>query len=344
MKPMITPTQLRVMAAVSVMSCTLLFPTTLFAADKTIAELVDAVNGTPDETSREAGKLVKLRNHTKGFCTSGYFTPNPEILKTLAIPFFEQASIKTTARFSLGGTNPNISDKTSGRFMSLKIDGASESLNFVTTNSPVFFASDLDEFFAFQTKIKQGPEGKKWLVDNQPHAKAFFDYVSGLSPSPSFANSRYFGVNSFLFNPANSGASAGSDGQPTQIAGKWIFEPTAGVATLTDAQLASVGDDFLKEELLKRIRTEPARWDLYLQLADKGDNVDDPTVVWPDSRQRVLVGQVVINGERDDDAQVQACDKGIFNPLQLPNGIAASKDPILNARTPAYIESFIRRQ
>jgi catalase len=28
----------------------------------------------------------------------------------------------------------------------------------------------------------------------------------------------------------------------------------------------------------------------------------------------------------------------------LPKGITPSADPILNARTPAYIESFIRRQ
>lgn len=32
---------------------------TLIAAEKTIPELVDAVNGTPDAASREAGKKVK---------------------------------------------------------------------------------------------------------------------------------------------------------------------------------------------------------------------------------------------------------------------------------------------
>jgi len=67
-------------------------------------------------------------------------------------------------------------------------------------------------------------------------------------------------------------------------------------------------------------------------------------VIWPETRKRLLVGQVVINGDRDSDPQVQQCDKGIFNPLLLPKGIAPSADPILNARTAAYVESFIRRQ
>ncbi|MEL4242713.1 catalase family peroxidase [Shewanella xiamenensis] len=304
------------------------------AAERTIPELVDAVNGTPDAASREAGKKVKLRNHTKGFCTSGYFAPNPQLHDSFNIPFFNQNPIKVTARFSLGGTNPQISDKTPGRFMSLKIDGDKENLNFVTTNVPVFFASNLDDFFTFQTKVKQGAEGKQWLIDNKPDAKAFFDYVKQLPPSPSFANSRYFGVNSFLF----------TDKQNNSVAGKWIFEPVAGTAALSASELANLGDDFLKAELLQRINTQPAQWNLYIQLAESGDDINNPTVIWPETRKRLLVGQVVINGDRDSDSQVQQCDKGIFNPLLLPKGIAPSADPILNARTAAYVESFIRRQ
>lgn len=223
--------------------------------------------------------------------------------------------------------------------MSLKIDGDKENLNFVTTNVPVFFASNLEDFFTFQTKVKQGAEGKQWLIDNQPSAKAFFNYVKQLPPSPSFANSRYYGVNSFLFSTQKGGAQQGET-----VAGKWIFEPVAGTAALSASELANLGDDFLEAELLDRIKTQPAQWNLYIQLAETGDEINDPTVIWPETRQRLLVGQVVINGERDSDPQVQQCDKGIFNPLLLPKGIAASADPILNARTAAYVESFIRRQ
>ncbi|GIU47061.1 catalase-related peroxidase [Shewanella sairae] len=310
-----------------------LLPTSIFAAEKSISELVDAVNGTPDAASREAGKKIKLRNHAKGFCTSGTFTPAANIENQFNIPFFEQQEISVTARFSLGGTNPHASDKGAGRFMSLKIDGDKESLNFVTTNAQLFFASNLEDFFTFQTKVKQGAEGKQWLIDNKPDAKAFFEYVSQMPKSSSFANSRYFGVNSFLFDkPDNS-----------QIAGRWIFEPAAGQTALTQAELATRSDDFLQQELLNRIETAPAVWNLYVKLADSDDVVVDPTILWPESRQRILVGQIIIDGKRDNESNVQQCDKSIFNPVLLPEGIEPSADPILNARTPAYIKSFIRR-
>ncbi|NRD71927.1 catalase family peroxidase [Shewanella sp. VB17] len=306
----------------------------VLAIDRTSAELVDAVNGTPDTVSRDAGKKIKLRNHAKGFCTSGTFIPNPKLQHTLTIPFFKQDEIPVVARFSLGGTNPHASDRGAGRFMSLKIDGHKESLNFVTTNSPVFFASNLEEFFNFQTKVKQGAEGKKWLMDNQPNAKTFFNYINTLPPSVSFANSRYFGVNSFLFS-ANNGQI---------MPGRWSFEPVDGEIYLSQAKLDSLPNDFLKTELLTRIKQKPAEWDLYIQLAQPSDEINDPTVLWPESRQRLLVGQVRIDGKRDNETATIQCDRGIFNPVLLPKGIAPSADPILNARTPAYIESFIRRQ
>jgi len=131
-----TPFKLTLLAKACLITGLALTSQTLVAAEKTIPELVDAVNGTPDAASREAGKKVKLRNHTKGFCTSGSFKPDPQLQQTLAIPFFNQDAIKVTARFSLGGTNPQISDKTAGRFMSLKIDGDKENLNFVPLTSP----------------------------------------------------------------------------------------------------------------------------------------------------------------------------------------------------------------
>ncbi|MCW3173265.1 catalase family peroxidase [Shewanella subflava] len=303
------------------------------ATEKTISDLVDAVNGTPDDISRDAGKKVKLRNHANGFCTSGVFKPNPQVTETLAIPFFTQSNIDVVARFSLGGTNPQSSDKTAGRFMSLKLNGETESLHFVTSNAEVFFASNLDDFFTFQTKVKQGNEGKQWLIDNKPDAKAFFEYIKKLPPTSSYADNRYFGVNSFMFTSNN--------GEP--VAGRWIFEPVDGVIAASAAELAQKPDHFLQQELTNRIATTPATWDLYVQLAEKQDKVNDPTIVWPTSRQRLLIGQVIINGQHDDAKATIECDKGIFNPLQLPKGISASADPILNARSAAYIESFIRR-
>lgn len=317
----------------SILCSSFILAPNLFATEKSIAELVDAVNGTFDKQSREAGKKVKLRNHAKGFCTSGAFVPAPSITSKLAVPFFSEAEMSLTARFSLAGTNPNASDKGAGRFMSLNINGESEHLHFVTSNARLFFASNLADFYTFQTKVKQGAAGKQWLIDHKPEAKAFFEYVSTLKPSKSFANSQYFGVNTFLFNTKNS----------DQVAGRWIFEPVDGERFLTEEALSNLSDDFLQNELLTRIKSKPVTWNVYLKLANSNDPVNNPAVLWPEDRKQLLVGQVIIDGRNDSEAATQTCDSGIFNPVILPQGIAPSADPILNARPRAYVESLIRR-
>lgn len=171
------------------------------------------------------------------------------------------------------------------------------------------------------------------MIDHKPEAKAFFEYVSTLKPSKSFANSQYFGVNTFLFNTKNS----------DQVAGRWIFEPVDGERFLTEEALSNLSDDFLQNELLTRIKSKPVTWNVYLKLANSNDPVNNPTVLWPEDRKQLLVGQVIIDGRNDSEAATQTCDSGIFNPVILPQGIAPSADPILNARPRAYVESLIRR-
>lgn len=75
------PNSLTLLVKASIIAGFTLISPILSAAEKTIPELVDAVNGTPDAASRAAGKAVKLRNHAKGFCTSGTFKPDPQLQK-----------------------------------------------------------------------------------------------------------------------------------------------------------------------------------------------------------------------------------------------------------------------
>lgn len=304
--------------------------TFLLASEKTISQLVDAVNGTFDEKSREAGKKAKLRNHAKGFCTSGSFVPNMAIKNDFNIPILGLAKMDVIARFSLGGGNPHQSDKTSGRFMSLTITGNNESIGFVTTNVPFFFAKNMEDFYSFQVKIKQGAKGKQWLMENHAEGKAFLTYVGKMKATSSYANNIYYGVNSFLFDTK----------EGTKVAGRWIFEP---VQTETMGNKAPLSDNFLEKELINRIKKQPIKWNLYIQLAQKNDDILNPAISWPDSREKVLLGQLTIDGLSDNKEEVSQCANNIFNPTLLPKGVSISDDPILKVRTPAYIESLIRR-
>jgi catalase len=78
-----------------------------------------------------------------------------------------------------------------------------------------------------------------------------------------------------------------------------------------------------------------------VSLAADGDPLDDPTVAWPDDRERVDVGRVEITGlasdrERDGDVLV-------FDPTRVIDGIGLSDDKILHFRHAAYAESVRRR-
>ncbi len=80
---------------------------------------------------------------------------------------------------------------------------------------------------------------------------------------------------------------------------------------------------------------------LTVQLAKKGDSTTDPTSVWPDERPQVDLGEITLTGPVANEAQVQKTT--MFNPLTLPEGIAASEDPVLLARPGAYAVSFGQR-
>ncbi|HEY7533289.1 MAG TPA: catalase, partial [Nitrospiraceae bacterium] len=76
------------------------------------------------------------------------------------------------------------------------------------------------------------------------------------------------------------------------------------------------------------------------QVAESGDKVDDPTIVWPDSRKKIELGTITITKAVADS---QAAEKKLlFVPGALVPGIEAA-DPMIAARSAAYIVSLSRR-
>ena len=75
-----------------------------------------------------------------------------------------------------------------------------------------------------------------------------------------------------------------------------------------------------------------------MQLADKSDQLTDPTKVWPDGRKEVSVGRLVIDGVALGVGG--SCELVTFNPLVLPKGIKPSQDPVLLARATPHVISL----
>jgi catalase len=85
------------------------FAETARAADPTTpVELVDALNGV-------FGKHAGTRSgHAKGFCLTGEFTPAPDAATLSKAPHFAKP-VPITARFSMGGGNPQAPDNAKER-------------------------------------------------------------------------------------------------------------------------------------------------------------------------------------------------------------------------------------
>ncbi|MDP1652939.1 MAG: catalase [Rhodocyclaceae bacterium] len=72
-----------------------------------------------------------------------------------------------------------------------------------------------------------------------------------------------------------------------------------------------------------------------------GDPEDDPTLAWPEGRKEIKVGTLSITSVMSQKGA--ACEPINYDPLVMAAGIAPTKDPVLQFRSPAYAVSFAKR-
>ena len=82
-------------------------------------------------------------------------------------------------------------------------------------------------------------------------------------------------------------------------------------------------------------------WRLVLSIGEPGDPTNDATKPWPQSRRAIDASTITITAVQTEEPG-NARDIN-FDPLVLPDGITASDDPILAARSAVYARSFTRR-
>jgi catalase len=96
----------------------------------------------------------------------------------------------------------------------------------------------------------------------------------------------------------------------------------------------------LFDELEGRLRTGPVAF--RLELAQEGDPIDDPSAMWPDGRERVVVGRLelvrpITEAEIGDPVMMH-------DPTAVTDGIELSPDDqIIAARRGAYVVSVAER-
>ncbi len=291
-----------------------------------------------DAFETNAGKFPGYRkNHAKGICIAGRFESSGQAASLSRASVFAPGTVPVIGRLAIGGSNPHAPDAdVPVRSMALlfQLPGGEQwrtgmnSFPVLPVATPEAFYEQVLASRPDPATGKPDPAKMQAFFAAHPESTAFRQWAQTAKPSNSFANVAYNGVNAFRLLDAAGNAHFV----------RWSVQPETPFEPMGDA-----GNDpeFLSHDLQQRLSKGPLRWHLILTLANPGDPTDDATRQWPAGRQQVDAGTLVV--ESAEPQANGACRDINYDPLVLPNGIQASDDPILAARSAAYAVSYNRR-
>ncbi len=304
----------------------------LLALSQEVLDTFDKANGGIHAGFRPA--------HAKGILLTGTFTPSSESARLTRAPHLQRPSVPVTVRFSDFAGIPAVADNgpnSSPRGCAIRFHLAEHVHTDIVAHSVDSFpVRTAEEFLAFlNAVIATGPAA--------PHPNALEQFLGGHPaalnfvqiPKPiptSFATESYFAVSAFRFDN-NSGGSR---------YGRYRILPAAGNKYLDDASAAAQNQDFLFDEIRDRVQRGAIGFRLAVQLADAGDQVDDATVRWPETRELITLGEFSLTEIVPNNAGMQ--QQIIFDPIPRVDGITASDDPLFEPRANIYLMSGRRRR
>jgi catalase len=271
--------------------------------------------------------------HAKGTWCRGSFTATPGAAELCRAAHLRGEPVPVLARLSNGGGNPRVPDyapDVRGLAVGFELPDGSRT-DLVSQSVPKFFSSTPEEFLDFiraNTGRSAAWKLPRFLATHPRALRHLPENAKALRPVASFAETRFFGVHAFRWLDA--------DGAATCVRCEW--RPGAGQRWLGGGEAKKLGRDYLHDGLAGSL---PARWTLDVQIAEPGDDVDDPSSHWPSERRRLDAGtleldRVIEDPERDGEIVV-------FDPVRITDGIELTADPVLAYRPAAYSESATRR-
>jgi len=278
------------------------------------------------------------RNHAKGVCFQGEFSANGQASTLSRAALFAPGVTPVVGRFAIAGGNPNAPD--------YAVPVRSMALAFYQKNGeqwrtgmnamPFFPVQSVQGFYDLQTATlpdaktgKPDPARIQDFVRQHPEIKPFFAWAKQSVPSSSWTRDQFNSLNAFHF----------IDAQGRSHLVRWSMVPHADYQPMNENERGDT--DFLKHDLQQRLAQGPQKWDLIITVAGPRDKSNDASIDWPADRQKVNAGTLTLTKTMPQ--QQGACNDINYDPLILPQGITASDDPLLNARSSAYAKSYNAR-
>ena len=276
--------------------------------------------------------------HAKGIVLEGTFTPDPQASTLTIARHLQKESSDIVVRFSNFTPLLDIADnlkEANARGFAIKFIGPyGFTTDIVAHSYNGFPVKTTDEFRDFLMALAaSGPDAPKpteveKYLESHPATKAFA--INQKNPA-SYVTLNYFAANTFKFTNASR----------TSTYIRYQFIPQEGEQLLTDEEMAAMSPSYLMDDIRARIAVKPVRINMFAQLAGQNDVIDDPSVAWPDTREKILLGVLEINKISSNSPEQ---DKAlVFIPNNLPAGIETA-DPMLDFRSKAYPISLNGRQ
>jgi catalase len=278
------------------------------------------------------------RNHAKGLAATGTFASSGAGATVSKAAVFAAGRVPVIARFSLSGGLPDQPDKTDtvrGLALAFLLPNGQQ-WRTAMVNLPVFTDSTPEGFYErllaskpLPATGKADPQRMAAFLARHPETAAAMKIIKQSPPSSGFADSTFHGLNAFHFTNANG----------TTVPVRWAVVPSHAGQPAIPA--ASASGNFLFDDLIATVARGPVTWRLMLTVGAPDDPTNDATKPWPDSRPTIDAGTITIDAVHTE-APGNARDVN-FDPTVLPDGITASDDPLLSARSAVYARSFNRR-
>jgi catalase len=295
---------------------------------------VDVVEALEHKFSVHPGQR---RNHTKGLCFAGSFVGNSEATKVSSSALFSGGVIKVIGRFSHAGGNPDAADnQINAHGMALKFmlpEGeihqmAMLNLPFFAVKTPQVFLANLLASMADPATGKPDPNKLAEFEKKFPEVLKLKQALKGQDRVPKgYEHEQFNSIHTFF----------GQNAARQETAIRWSFVPDASVQKISNGKLAEYASNFLQEDLITTLAKHSISWQMQITLANKADELNDPTSLWQGEHKIINGGQLTINSLE------APCENINFDPMVLSKGIKASDDPVLHARSGAYAVSFGRR-
>lgn len=279
------------------------------------------------------------RNHAKGLGANGYFESNGRGARLSKAEVFKPGRIPVMGRFAFAGGMPYVNDAPETvRSLAIRfVPPNGEEWRVGAVDIPVFPVNTPESFHEQMLATAPNPATGKpdpakvsAFFERHPESHRAVSAIGARTPSSGFDNATYNGLDAFML--------VDEAGHSTPV--RWSLVSVQPFAPV--APKAPPGKpNYLFDALIARSKEGPMQWRVVMTIGRPGDPTNDATVAWPEDREKIDVGTITIDGvEAEATSPVRTIN---FDPLVLPNGIAASDDPLLSARSAVYSQSVRRR-